>query len=179
MLYLAVLACPGLSFAVIYVLFNYGSLFNQKSWQIDEEVDELISRIKLEEGNTEFWKRRFLGEQIIYDNAKPMDGQDLESEEIMDDADIVEDDASKDGEDDEADEEEAEVEVEAEQTESQEDLVDRVKVKEVDAKKPLQMIGVQLLKDTDQPTTSKKSRRRSFMVAEVWVLYHMLTSFQL
>ncbi|KAL2941278.1 hypothetical protein RDABS01_029628 [Bienertia sinuspersici] len=134
--------------------------------EVDEEVDELISRIKLEEGNTEFWKRRFLGEKLIYDNVKPTDEQNSEPGDRMDDAEIVEDDASKEVEDDEADEEETEVEVEAEQTENQERLVDRVKDKEVEAKKPLQMIGVQLLKDTDQPTTSKKSRRRSSMAAE-------------
>ncbi|KNA04151.1 hypothetical protein SOVF_202260 [Spinacia oleracea] len=135
--------------------------------EVDEELDELISRIKLEEGNTEFWKRRFLGERVIYDNMKPMDGQESEPEETMDDADIV-DDGTKEVEEDEADdeEEEAEVEVEVEQTEGQEDLVDRVKDKEVEAKKPLQMIGVQLLKDGDQPTTSKKSRRRARRAAE-------------
>ncbi|XP_021734762.1 uncharacterized protein LOC110701413 isoform X2 [Chenopodium quinoa] len=134
--------------------------------EVDEEVDELISRIKLEEGNTEFWKRRFLGERVIYDNVNPADGQESEPEEMIDDADIVED-ASKEIEDDEADdEEEAETEVEVEQTESQEGLVDRVKDKEAEAKKPLQMIGVQLLKDADQPTTSKKSRRRASMAAE-------------
>uniref|UniRef100_A0A803L557 SAP domain-containing protein n=1 Tax=Chenopodium quinoa TaxID=63459 RepID=A0A803L557_CHEQI len=110
--------------------------------RVDEEVDELISRIKLEEGNTEFWKRRFLGERVIYDNVNPADGQESEPEEMIDDADIVE------------------------QTESQEGLVDRVKDKEAEAKKPLQMIGVQLLKDADQPTTSKKSRRRASMAAE-------------
>lgn len=165
-----------LAFCCFIFSIQFGILFNLTlSWQIDEEVDELISRIKLEEGNTEFWKRRFLGEQLIYDNTKPMDGQNLESDDMMDDADIVEDDAdnveddaSKDVEDDEADEEETEVEVDVEQTENQEDLVDRVKVKEVDAKKPVQMIGVQLLKDTDQPTISKKSRRRSTKTAEVW-----------
>ncbi|XP_010674224.1 uncharacterized protein LOC104890433 isoform X2 [Beta vulgaris subsp. vulgaris] len=134
--------------------------------EVDEEVDELISRIKLEEGNTEYWKRRFLGEQLIYDNMKPMDGQKLEPGYIMDDAEI-EDDTAKEIEDDEADdEEEVEAEVEVEQSESQEGLVDRVKHKEVDAKKPLQMIGIQLLKDADQPTTSKKSTSRSSMAAE-------------
>lgn len=99
---------------------------------------------------------------------KPMDGQESEPEETMDDADIV-DDGTKEVEEDEADdeEEEAEVEAEVEQTEGQEDLVDRVKDKEVEAKKPLQMIGVQLLKDGDQPTTSKKSRRRARRAAEV------------
>ncbi|KAG9138904.1 hypothetical protein Leryth_007532 [Lithospermum erythrorhizon] len=32
--------------------------------EMDEELDELISRIKLHEGDTEFWRRRFLGEGL-------------------------------------------------------------------------------------------------------------------
>ena len=134
-------------------------------------MDELISRIKLQEGNTEFWKRRFLGEGLNGDHGKPMDADNSESVGVLDDDDDVDvdvvEDAAKEVEDDEADadddeeeEEEVEVEVEVEQTESQD--VERVKNKEVEAKKPLQMIGVQLLKDSDQTTaTSKKSRRRS------------------
>jgi hypothetical protein len=114
-------------------------------------VDELISRIKLEEGNTEFWKRRFLGEGFNGDHGKPVDMGKLEPPDVLDDVDV--EDIAKEVEDDEADEEEAE------QTESQDG--DRVKDKEVEAKKPLQMIGVQLLKDSDQTTTSyKKTRRR-------------------
>ncbi|XP_007030297.2 PREDICTED: uncharacterized protein LOC18600009 isoform X2 [Theobroma cacao] len=127
--------------------------------EVDEEVDELISRIKLEEGNTEFWKRRFLGEHLNVDHVKPIDeGESEPADDELDDGDVVED-AAKDIEDEEADEEE-----EGEQAESQEG--DRIKDKEVEAKKPLQMIGVQLLKDSDQTTTrSKKSRRRSSRVS--------------
>ncbi|KAL9234965.1 hypothetical protein vseg_009773 [Gypsophila vaccaria] len=136
--------------------------------EVDEELDELISRIKLEEGNTEFWKRRFLGERVIHDIEKPVDEQTSNPEDMDDvdadadadaDSDVVED-ALQEGEDDEADDEE-EVEVEVEQPENPEEIVDRVKDKNADNKKPLQMIGVQLLKDTDQPTTSKRSRRRA------------------
>ncbi|XP_015882069.1 uncharacterized protein LOC107417923 [Ziziphus jujuba] len=143
--------------------------------EVDEELDELISRIKLHEGDTEFWKRRFLGEGLNGDHGKPMDIGNSEPMDMLNDVDSVKD-AAKDVEDDEADdddddddvddddddeeEEEVEVAVEAEQTESQD--VERVKNKEVEAKKPLQMIGIQLLKDSDQTTsTSKKSRRRS------------------
>ncbi|KAJ8432033.1 hypothetical protein Cgig2_026736 [Carnegiea gigantea] len=125
--------------------------------EVDGEVDELISRIKLEEGNTEFWKRRFLGEL-----PKPVNEQKSEPEDIMDDADVSED-ASNEVENDEADEQteaEAEVEAEVDQTETQEGIVDRVKDNEVKAKKPPQMIGIQLVKDLEQPTTSKRSRRR-------------------
>lgn len=128
---------------------------------MDEELDELISRIKLEEGNTEFWRRRFLGEGLNGDHGKSMDVIELEPLEVLDDVDGVED-VIKEVEDDEADEEEEE----AEQTESQ--AGDRVKDKEVEAAKPLQMIGVQLLKDSDQTTsTSKKSRRKSRTSVEV------------
>lgn len=81
-----------------------------------------------------------------------MKKEELEPTDVMDDVDV--EDGTKEVEDDEADEEEVE------QTESQDG--ERVKEKEVEAKKPLQMIGVQLLKDSDQTTTSsKKSRRRA------------------
>ncbi|XP_025013625.2 uncharacterized protein LOC8258675 isoform X2 [Ricinus communis] len=129
--------------------------------EVDEELDEIISRIKLEEGNTEFWKRRFLGEGLNGSNLQPMNVAKSELPDVLDDVDAIED-ADKEVEDEEADdEEEAEAEVEVEQTENQD--VDRVvKEKEVEAKKPLQMIGVQLLKDSDHLTTrSKKSKRRS------------------
>eukprot|EP00257_Ricinus_communis_P026211 XP_025013625.1 uncharacterized protein LOC8258675 isoform X2 [Ricinus communis] len=129
--------------------------------EVDEELDEIISRIKLEEGNTEFWKRRFLGEGLNGSNLQPMSVAKSELPDVLDDVDAIED-ADKEVEDEEADdEEEAEAEVEVEQTENQD--VDRVvKEKEVEAKKPLQMIGVQLLKDSDHLTTrSKKSKRRS------------------
>lgn len=122
--------------------------------EVDEELDELISRIRLEEGNTEFWKSRFLGEDLNGDRSKPTDIEITNLPDILDDADGV-DDVAKEGEEDEADEEEEEVE----QTETQ--VGDRAKDKEVEAVKPLQMIGVQLLKDSDQaPTTSRKSRRK-------------------
>lgn len=131
--------------------------------EIDEELDELISRIKMEEGNTEFWRRRFLGEGLNDERSKPIDIKFSEPADVLDDSDVVED-VNKDAEDDEADEEEdeveVEVEVEVEQTENQ--VGDRVKDKELEAAKPLQMIGVQLLKDSDQTTTSsRKSRRRT------------------
>ncbi|TYI46735.1 hypothetical protein E1A91_D13G125100v1 [Gossypium mustelinum] len=127
--------------------------------EVDEELDELISRIKLEEGNTEFWKRRFLGEGLNVNQVKLIDEDESEAaDDELDESDVVED-AGKDIEEEEGEEEE-----EVEQTESQE--VDRIKDKEVEAKKPLQMIGVQLLKDSDQTTTrSKKSRRRSSRVS--------------
>ncbi|KAK1379250.1 Plastid transcriptionally active [Heracleum sosnowskyi] len=123
--------------------------------EIDEELDEMISRIKLEEGNTEFWRRRFLGEGLNGDYGKSVDVIEPESHDVLDDADVVED-VAKEVEDDEADEEEEEVE----QTETP--VGERVKDKEAEAAKPLQMIGVQLLKDSDQtPSTSRKSRRRT------------------
>lgn len=107
-----------------------------------------------------------------------------ETEDVLDDADAVEDsikeveddeadadaDADDDEEEDEDEEEEEEVEEAdvVEQTESQD--VERVKEKRVEAKKPLQMIGVQLLKDSDQTTSSKKSRRKASRIVEVWKL---------
>ncbi|KAJ6422700.1 hypothetical protein OIU84_027633 [Salix udensis] len=138
--------------------------------EVDEEVDELISRIQLHEGDTEFWKRRFLGEGFDGNHVKPVD---VEASELPDELDEDEDDdddddddiedVAKEVEDEEADEEGG-VEVE-EQSESQ-DAERIVKAKEAEAKKPLQMIGVQLLKDSDQTSRmSKKSRRRAARLA--------------
>ncbi|KAI3459062.1 hypothetical protein Pfo_015725 [Paulownia fortunei] len=127
--------------------------------EVDEELDELISRIKLEEGNTEFWRRRFLGEGLNENHSKPLEVEDYDVLDASDDADVG-DDVVKEAEDDEVDEEEEEVE----QTESQ--VGDRVKDKEVGAAKPPQMIGVQLLKDADQSTgSSRKSKKKSSRVS--------------
>lgn len=130
--------------------------------EVDEELEALISRIKLEEGNTEYWKRRFLGEGLNGDNGNAMDEGESESPDVQDYIDVVGDDA-KEAEDDEADEDEEEeveqIEEEIAQVENQD--VERIKEKEVESKKPLQMIGVQLLKDSNEPSaTSKKSSRR-------------------
>ncbi|PIN09022.1 hypothetical protein CDL12_18397 [Handroanthus impetiginosus] len=123
--------------------------------EVDEELDELISRIKLQEGNTEFWKRRFLGEDLNENHSKPLEVKDYDVLDGSDDADAG-DDVAREADDDEVDEEDDEVE----QPEGQ--VADRVKDKEAEAAKPLQMIGVQLLKDSDQSTSSsRKSKRRS------------------
>lgn len=133
----------------------------------------MISRVRLEEGNTEFWRRRFLGEGLNAVNGKTIDVKISEPTDERDDGNVedvtkeVEDDDDDDDEEDEeegegegdGDGEEVEVEEEVEQTESQ--VGDRVKDKEVEAANSLQMIGLQLLKDSDQiTTTSKKSRRK-------------------
>ncbi|KAL7109887.1 hypothetical protein ACP275_06G203600 [Erythranthe tilingii] len=130
--------------------------------EVDEELDELISRIKLEEGNTEFWRRRFLGEGLTENHNKPLEVEDYDVLDVTDDADVgddVGDDVAKEGEDDEVDEEDEEVE----QTEIR--VGDRAKDKEIDTAKPLQMIGVQLLKDSDQTTRSSRKKRRSSRVS--------------
>lgn len=76
----------------------------------------------------------------------------------MGDSDVVED-ISKEVEDEVDDDEEEEAE-EVEQTET-ESVEEIVKEKEVKAAAPPQMIGVQLLKDSDQTTSRlRKSRRR-------------------
>lgn len=136
-------------------------------FQVDEELDALISRIRLEEGNTEFWKRRFLGEGLTGDHETPIAEGKSESSEVQDDVDAIEvsakevedDEADDDDDDGDEDEEAEQVEEEVEPVENQD--VERIKEKEVESKKPLQMIGVQLLKDSDQPSaTSKKLKRR-------------------
>ncbi|KAK3000807.1 hypothetical protein RJ639_022455 [Escallonia herrerae] len=127
---------------------------------VDEELDELLSRIKLEEGNTEFWRRRFLGEGLNSDHGKQTDVIEVESD-VADDGDIVED-VLKEVDDEEADEEEEEVE------QSESPVGDRVKDKEVEAAKPLQMIGVQLLKDSDQTNATSRKTRRKDDVDDDW-----------
>lgn len=77
-----------------------------------------------------------------------------------------------------AKDEEADEEEEVEQTEPESQDVDRVKEKLVEAKKPLQMIGVQLLKDSDQTTTtSKRSMKRSSRMVEVWKMAFVCSYF--
>lgn len=133
-------------------------------------MEELISRIKLNEGNTEFWKRRFLGEGLRDVSSEVAKTEDSKLLDISDDADIV-DDSTKEVEDEEVEEleeeeEVEEVEVEVEQNESQVDA--RVKEKGVERAKPLQMIGVQLLKDSDQTSaaSARKARRKARFVQE-------------
>jgi len=123
--------------------------------EVDEGLYELISRIKPEDGNTEFWKRRFLGETRNYlcEEDSNEEDQDLD-DELDDDEDGDDDESTKEAEEDEIDDEEA-----VEQTENQ--AGDETKDKP--AKGPyqhLQMIGVQLLKDLEKtPVSSKKSKR--------------------
>ncbi|XP_039133269.1 uncharacterized protein LOC120270327 [Dioscorea cayenensis subsp. rotundata] len=109
---------------------------------VDEELDELISRIKLEDGNIEFWKSRFLGEGLnnVPNNQAEVEKSDS-SDMLYDDGDEGED-ASKETEDDEVDEEEEveQQEEEVEQTENQ--AVDSIKDKEAQRLKPLQMIDM-------------------------------------
>ncbi|KAK4397655.1 hypothetical protein Sango_1241000 [Sesamum angolense] len=132
-----------------------GSPVEEEEEEVDEELDELISRIKLEEGNTEFWRRRFLGEGLNENHNKPLEVEDYDVLDVSDDADVG-DDVVKEAEDDEVDEEDEEVE----QNESQ--VGDRVKDKEAEATKPPQMIGVQLLKDSEHSTSSsRKSKKKS------------------
>ncbi|KAG2537705.1 hypothetical protein PVAP13_9NG267200 [Panicum virgatum] len=123
--------------------------------EVDEGLYELISRIKPEDGNTEFWKRRFLGETRNYlcEEDSNEEDQDLD-DELDDDEDDDDDESTKEAEEDEIDDEEA-----VEQTENQ----DGDETKDKPAKGPnqhLQMIGVQLLKDLEKtPVSSKKSKR--------------------
>lgn len=110
--------------------------------EVDEVVEELISRIQLQEGNTEFWKRRFLGEDLHNEQKKL-----ISLEFTKGDAD----------ESDKAGEEE-----EVEQSGSPES-----KVKDVeDSKAPLQMIGVQLSKDDDMAPRRSKKNKRMFIFPE-------------
>ncbi|XP_010549638.1 PREDICTED: uncharacterized protein LOC104820754 [Tarenaya hassleriana] len=142
--------------------------------EIDEELDALISRIKLEEGNTEFWKRRFLGEGYIQPSAEPKETvesvatDELEhanvTEVVAEDAEADDDEGEEDEDEDEEEEEGEEEEVEQTETRTEGDEV--IKNKEAEAKKPLQMIGVQLLKDSDEASSTKKRGRRTTRVVE-------------
>lgn len=135
-------------------------------------MEELISRIKLHDGNTEFWKHRFLGHGLeeIRDEEDKVDEEDEPDEEG--DGDVIED-ATKEAEDDEMDEEEEEVEQAGTPVE------DVAKVKKVQKSQPPQMIGVQLLKDSeDASAATKKSQRKiGRMVVEVCFLGIFLVLF--
>ncbi|KAJ9542471.1 hypothetical protein OSB04_028977 [Centaurea solstitialis] len=126
--------------------------------EIDEEVEELVSRVRLEEGNTEFWRRRFLGECLDAEYGKSATIE-VEASDVSDDPDGSED-ATKQADDDEADKEEA-----LEQTEGQSGDTEVVKDKEAVAANPLQMIGVQLFKGDNTPARSKKSQKRLARIA--------------
>lgn len=146
--------------------------------EVDEEVDELICRIKLHEGDTEFWKRRFLGEGLIETTADSIEtdesvaagGPENKTEDVAKGADDDEDDDEEeeqegDEDDDENEEEEEVVVAEPENRAEGEDLV---KNKAADAKRHLQMIGVQLLKESDEANrTKKRGKRASRMTLEV------------
>lgn len=131
------------------------------SFQIDEEIQELVSRVRLEEGNTEFWKRRFLGEGLEAELGIPT-AIEVEASDVSDN---TEEDVNKQQvDDDEADKEEA-----VEPTEIQAGDTETVKDKEV-AANPLQMIGVQLFTGSDStPAKSKKSVKRLARIAAMEV----------
>ncbi|KAI3746074.1 hypothetical protein L6452_08495 [Arctium lappa] len=126
--------------------------------EIDEEVEELVSRVKLQEGNTEFWRRRFLGECLDAEYGKST-AIEVEVSDVSDDPDGSED-VTKQADDDEADKEEV-----MEQTEGQAGDTEVVKDKEAVAANPLQMIGVQLFKGDTTPARSKKSQKRLSRIA--------------
>lgn len=77
-----------------------------------------------------------------------------EPTDILNDGDNVEDMAEEVEDDEAVDEEEEEVE------QTDREAGDMVKDKELEAAKPLQMIGVQLLKDADPASASSKSRSK-------------------
>jgi len=143
--------------------------------EVDEEVDDLICRIKLHEGDTEFWKRRFLGEGLIETSVESKETTESvvtgESEKAIEDiskeADNEEDDDEEEQEGDEDDDENEEEEVVVPETENRAEGEDLVKNKAADAKKHLQMIGVQLLKESDEANrTKKRGKRASRMTLE-------------
>ncbi|XP_019086156.1 PREDICTED: pentatricopeptide repeat-containing protein At5g65560-like [Camelina sativa] len=118
-----------------------GGLTGERKRWVDEEVDELICRIKLHEGDTEFWKRRFLGEGFIETSVESKEtAETIATEE----------------------------EVVVAETENRAEGEDLVKNKAAEAKKHLQMIGVQLLKESDEANrTKKRGKRASRMTLEV------------
>lgn len=146
---------------VIYFILNNKPHIICSFIQIDEEIQELVSRVRLEEGNTEFWKKRFLGEGLEAELGIPT-AIEAEASEVSDNP---EDDANKQpGDDDDVDKEEA-----VEPTEIQAGDTEAVKDKEV-AANPLQMIGVQLFKGPETaPAKSKKSFKKLARIAAMEV----------
>ncbi|XP_020591404.1 uncharacterized protein LOC110032198 [Phalaenopsis equestris] len=123
--------------------------------EVDEDLEELISRIKLQDGNTEYWRQRFLGEGLkeVHDEEEEDEENDVDDADEEGDGDAIED-ATKETEDEEMDEEEDEVEQTGTHVE------EAAKVKQDKKSKPPQMIGVQLLKDSAETSTSTKKTQR-------------------
>ncbi|KAI3796890.1 hypothetical protein L1987_39577 [Smallanthus sonchifolius] len=144
--------------------------------EIDEKVQELVSRVRLEEGNTEFWRRRFLGEGLEAELGIPT-AIEVEASDVSDNP----EDVNKQ----QVDDEEVDKEEVVEPTEIQAGDTEAVKDKEV-AANPLQMIGVQLFKGHDTtPAKSKKSVKRLARIAamendddEEWFPLDILEAFK-
>lgn len=96
-------------------------------------MEALIARVRLEDGNTEFWRRRFLGECLEPELQRSTDIE-VEARNVSD----VNTDAAEDS-GKQVDDYEAEKEEVMEQTEIQAGDTEAIKDKET-AENPLQMI---------------------------------------
>jgi hypothetical protein len=128
-------------------------------------VEELISRIKLHDGDTEFWRSRFMGESTTGDTKKAIETED-EDDNIKavedEDDDTEEEDEGKEGEEDDLDTEEEEPEAEVENVEDDADDIQQVSKEEDDIEggRPPELIGSQLLKDWEETFFRKKSSKK-------------------
>lgn len=130
---------------------------------MDEYLEELISRIKLQDGNTEFWKSRFMGESTNGNTEKAIETEDEDDDDIKalddEDDDTEEEDEGKGREDDSDTEEEepgGEVEIVEETDESP--LIGKGN-DDIEGDSP-ELIGSQLLRDWDESFSRKKSSKK-------------------
>lgn len=127
-------------------------------------MEELISRIKLQDGNTEFWRSRFMGESTNGDTNKAIETGD-EDDDIKalddEDDDTEEEDEGK-GDDDDLDTEEEEpgAEVEAVEEADESPLIRKGKDDDIEGGSPPEMIGSQLLRDWEESFSRKKSSKK-------------------
>ncbi|KAJ1693952.1 hypothetical protein LUZ63_010650 [Rhynchospora breviuscula] len=141
----------------------------EKEEEVDEYLEELISRIKLQDGNTEFWRSRFMGEGTNGNTEK-----EIETEDEDDDIKALNNEDDDATEEEDEDTEEKEVEEDDLDTEAEAEIVEEADESQMVGKEkddvgggpPQEMIGLQLLKDWDESPSSKKSSKKLSRVYE-------------
>ncbi|KAJ3682428.1 hypothetical protein LUZ60_015001 [Juncus effusus] len=136
----------------------------EKEEEVDEELEELVSRVQLQDGNTEFWRKRFLGEISNNMYKRQMEVLTESSEKIIetehyneDEDEEAEEDEPKGislDEDEDDDEEEEDDPLDQEDESEGRQLMGKIKDDNEDG--PPQLISSQLFKDWQAPTKSKK-----------------------
>lgn len=130
---------------------------------MDEYLEELISRIKLQDGNTEFWKSRFMGESTNGDTEKAIEAEAEDDDDIKalddEDDDTEEEEHEGKGGEDDSDTEEEEPGAEVEIVEADESPLIGKGNDDIEGGSP-ELIGSQLLRDWEESFSRKKSSKK-------------------